>query len=170
MVSGATCLRLLGLSALAVWLLAAASLPEPPQVSTWLDLPRLRADLLREVNRARRRAGVPPVSPSIRLDCAAQEHAESMALYAYYDHIAPGGPRLGERANRSGYLWGALAENLMERVTTVDAVMKAWLGSAPHRKNLLNPKYTEMGIGIALMREGRGYRVVWVQDFGAPRD
>lgn len=166
MVSRATCLRLIGLSALAVWLLAASSIPEPPEVPTWFDLPRLRAELLREVNAARRRAGVPPVRADIRLDCAAQEHAESMAIYSYYAHKAPGGPNLGERAWKSGYSWSLVGENIMERVTTVDAVMDAWLGSKPHRRNILDPAFTEMGLGIALKREANGYRAVWVQDFG----
>lgn len=167
MVSWTTCLRLIGLSALAAWLLAASSIPEPPEIPTWLDLPRLRAELLREVNVARHKAGLPPVRPDVRLDCAAQEHAENMAIYSYYAHKAMGGPDLGERARRSGYRWAALAENIMERVTTVEAAMDAWLGSKPHRRNILNPRYTEMGIGIALKREGKGYRVVWVQDFGS---
>ena len=166
MVSWATCLRLIGLSVIAVWLSAASSIPEPPEIPTWLDLPRLRAELLQEVNTARRKAGLPPVRPDVRLDCAAQEHAENMAIYSYYAHKAPGGPDLGQRAWKSGYRWAALAENIMERVTTVEAAMDAWLGSKPHRRNILNPRYTEMGIGIALKREGAGYRVVWVQDFG----
>jgi len=153
----------------AAWLLSAHPAPalDRQESLDWLDLPRLRAELLARVNVERRAAGAPPLQADVRLDCAAQEHAETLASYGIYTHTAPGGPNLGARARSSGYAWAALAENLMERETTAEAVMNAWLHSPPHRRNLLDPRYTEMGVGIALVREQQGYRVVWVQDFGS---
>ena len=63
------------------------------------------------------------------------------------------------------YHGGAMPETPAEG----EKVMKAWMASPEHRKNILNPMFTEAGYGIALGRMPQGDEVLWVQVFGRPR-
>ena len=52
----------------------------------------------------------------------------------------------------------ALGENLARGQLTAEEVVKDWMESPGHRRNMLEPKFTELGIGI--------FRDMWVQNFG----
>ena len=55
----------------------------------------------------------------------------------------------------AGVGWRFVAENLFEQRGCADAVQCAvdgWLNSPGHKRNLLNTKYTDTGIGIANKR------------------
>jgi uncharacterized protein YkwD len=43
--------------------------------------------------------------------------------------------------------------------------MEAWLHSVDHRRNLLDPRFTHLGVGIAVGSYQHKYKVLWVQDF-----
>jgi uncharacterized protein YkwD len=45
--------------------------------------------------------------------------------------------------------------------------MKVWMGSPAHRENILDPRWSEVGIGV---RTGGEYSIYWVQEFGDPAD
>ena len=47
--------------------------------------------------------------------------------------------------------------------------MSAWMQSRGHRGNLLNAELMDIGIGCAVGRSATGATVLWVQDFGRPR-
>ncbi len=128
----------------------------------------VRTSMLEEVNAARRRAGAPPVKLEGRLQKAAQEHAEDMLERGYFAHQSPSGTTVRERSTAAGYDWKTIAENIAEGQFTVDEVVKTWLNSPVHRKNILNPSFNELGVGLVTHRgkDGR-YRVIWVQNFGA---
>jgi uncharacterized protein YkwD len=133
------------------------------------DLGRIRADMLARVNAERQKAGVPPLKPNPQLDAAAQRHAEDMLARAYFAHESPEGKTVRERARAAGYDWRAIGENIAEGQLSVDEVMSTWMHSPPHRKNILDPGYRELGAGLALGRSGNGWQVEWVQTFGTRR-
>ncbi|HEX9942839.1 MAG TPA: CAP domain-containing protein [Thermoanaerobaculia bacterium] len=133
------------------------------------DLDRVRAEMLARVNEARKKAGVPPLRSNARLDQAAQRHAEDMLARNYFAHRSPEGKSVRERARAAGYDWRAIGENVAEGQFSVDEVMDTWLHSPGHRRNLLDPDFKELGVGLALGRSGRTYRAVWAQAFGARR-
>ncbi|PSO60612.1 MAG: hypothetical protein BRC47_15685, partial [Cyanobacteria bacterium QS_7_48_42] len=54
---------------------------------------------------------------------------------------------------------------------TPEAVVEAWMGSSSHRENILNPDFTEIGIGYESIANDTGdasYNQYWSQDFGTP--
>jgi uncharacterized protein YkwD len=133
------------------------------------DPARVRAAMLEEVNAARRKAGAPPLRTNPLLEKAAQKHAEDMLARGYFAHESPSGTTVKERSKEAGYDWRTIGENIAEGQLTVDEVMKTWLESPGHRRNILDPGFTEIGIGLALGKGKDGERrVLWVQDFGAP--
>ena len=137
-----------------------------------LDLERVRAEMLEEVNARRAAAGAPPLTLDPRLGEAAQRHAEDMLRRSYYDHDSPEGLRPRDRIAQAGYPAALVAENIARGLTSVDEAMNAWMQSRGHRSNLLNPAFREMGIGCAVGHSAVGSigdTVLWVQDFGRPR-
>ena len=133
------------------------------------DRARIAAEMLSRVNDIRRREGLPPLAPSPLLDQVSQKHAEDMLTRSYFGHRTPEGSGPSERAQADGYRSG-IGENLVEQRFSAEEALEAWLGSAGHRRNILDPSYRELGLGLAV---GEGYdaapgayRVIWVQSFG----
>lgn len=134
------------------------------------DLDKVRREMLAQVNAARQQAGLRPVRDNSRLDTAAQGHAEDMLARGYFDHRSPAGTTVRERSEAAGYAWRAIGENIAFGQTSVDEVVATWLDSPGHRRNILSPDFTELGLGLALGQGKDGkYQVYWVQSFGAPR-
>lgn len=133
------------------------------------DLGRVRAEVLAAVNAERKKAGAPPLKPNARLDQAAQRHAQDMLARHYFAHESPGGKTVRERAREAGYDWRAIGENIAEGQLSVAEVMDTWTHSPGHRRNILDPNYRELGVGLALGQSGNEWQAEWVQVFGARR-
>jgi uncharacterized protein YkwD len=133
------------------------------------DRVRVAAEMRQRVNEVRRRAGLPPLVPNPLLDRISQEHAEDMLLRSYFGHRTPEGLGPSDRARADGYRSG-IGENLVEQRFSTEEALTAWLDSAPHRRNILDPDCRELGLGLAVGAgydaAPGGYRVVWVQSFG----
>ena len=131
------------------------------------DLDRVRAEMLARVNAARKKAGAPPLRSNSRLYLAAQRHAEDMLARNYFAHGSPEKKTVRERATAADYDWRLIGENIAEGQLSVDEVMETWMNSPGHRKNILQPGFKELGVGLALGRSGGGrHRIVWTQAFG----
>ena len=116
------------------------------------------------------KAGAPAAAFSPALDKAAQGHAEDMLARGYFAHESPGRTTVRERAREAGYDWRAIGENIAEGQFSVAQVMEGWMNSPEHRRNILDPTYTELGTGLVTAKGKDGhYRVIWVQNFGTPK-
>ena len=136
---------------------AGASLERTERVSTLLEL----------ANAQRAKAGLQPLRANTQLMQAAQTQAEQTASARQLQHVLPDAkyPRPEDRLGASGYPWRAWAENIAFGQKTPSDAVEAWMQSEGHRKNLLNPRYTELGTGVAIDATGRPY---YVQVFGRP--
>jgi uncharacterized protein YkwD len=118
------------------------------------------------INRERRRAGVGELAWDEALAAEARRHSARMAQAGFFSHCDPVRGDLAPRLDADGIPWHACAENiiLLEQgdEDTVAVVVKAWLASSGHRKNLLNPVYTRSGVGVAA---SSGNRLWMTQDF-----
>jgi uncharacterized protein YkwD len=136
---------------------AGASIERTERVSTLLEL----------ANAQRAKAGLQPLRANSQLMQAAQTQAEQTASARQLQHVLPDAkyPRPEDRLVASGYPWRAWAENIAFGQRTPSDAVEAWMQSPGHRKNLLNPRYTELGTGVAIDATGRPY---YVQVFGRP--
>jgi uncharacterized protein YkwD len=132
------------------------------------DLEAVRRAVLDRVNAERERARVRPLRLDPRLDSAAQHHAQDMLERGYFAHASPEGRTVRQRAETAGYRWHAVGENIAEGQLTIDEVVKAWMESPEHRRNILDRDFLHMGLGLALGETAKGFQVVWVQTFGHP--
>jgi uncharacterized protein YkwD len=135
-------------------------------------------ELLLLVNQERQSKELSPLTLHPLLAMAAQDHAEDMLARGYFAHESRDGKGPMERAEAAGYGGGGaegslatLGENLAEGQLSPQEVVRAWMGSPPHRRNLLDPDFREMGLGLALGPERRpgARRILWVLDLGSRR-
>ena len=129
------------------------------------------------INAERRSRGLPKLRYNRRLGKAASRHARDMVRRRYFAHDSPRGRTFVDRIRRAGYLRGrsggwALGENLAwgsGSLGSPRAIVRAWMRSPGHRRNILNPRYRE--IGVALVRDApiRGVDLAgtYVAEFGA---
>ena len=127
------------------------------------------------VNRVRRRHGLRPLRVRRRLSVAARRHARAMVRGGFFSHFSRSGASFVDRIARAGYLRRArswlLGENLAwgaGRRAKPAAVVRAWMRSAAHRRTMLNPRFREIGVGVAAGAPGRRRRgaAIYAHDFG----
>lgn len=138
------------------------------QSSDWLVSTVLPAVVVDLTNGERASLAATPLIRNERLDQAARLKAEHMADNEYFAHFAPDGTTPWSFFRESGYTYAHAGENLAIHFTDSTEVVEAWMESPAHRKNIVDTKYTEIGVGTA---KGTfdGYDTVYVvQLFGAP--
>lgn len=117
-------------------------------------------------NQSRPKSGELKVNPLLAI--AAQNKAYDMAKRGYFSHVTPEGKAPWQWITEAGYSYAYAGENLAVNFTESEDVNAAWLNSPSHRANIVNNKFTEIGIATAEgMYDGRKATYV-VQMFGAP--
>ena len=125
-----------------------------------------RAEILRLVNEARVAAGRGTVEFNETLAAMASEYACELIQFEFFDHVNPvDGSTLDVRADAFGYDFFVIGENLAAGQPTPTEVFDAWMASAGHRENILDPRFTQLGVGLRL---GGPFGIYWVQEFGLP--
>jgi len=114
------------------------------------------------VNKARAQNGAPALGINQDLTSAAQQHSTDMARSNNMDHTGSDGSSPGDRCQKAGFNWSAVAENIAFGQDSMDSVMQSWLNSPGHRENIMNPEYTMMGSAVAYS----GSTPYYTQDFG----
>jgi uncharacterized protein YkwD len=105
---------------------------------------------------------LPPLKPNEKLTEAARKHAENMAAQEILEHELDG-KNPDDRVKATGYkprVWG---ENIAEGQRTPKDAIAVWMGSPPHRENILSTEFTEIGVAVAKSKTGTLY---WVEVFG----
>lgn len=145
---------------------AATSPPPTPAAAPIPDFVQRVLDL---TNRFRATNGLAPLNLNIELDASALGHSQDMALQDYFDHNGLNGSTMTSRMNQVGYTSSAYGENIAAGYDTPEEVVQGWIDSASHRANLLNPSFTDIGIGYYYLSNDTGsnnYYSYWTQDFG----
>lgn len=125
--------------------------------------------VLNLTNQFRAANGLAPLQLNIELDTAALRHSQDMALNDYFDHNGLNGSTPASRMNQVGYSSSVYGENIAAGYDTPEEVVQGWIDSPGHRANLLNPSFTEVGIGYYYLANDTGvnnYYSYWTQDFG----
>ncbi len=113
-------------------------------------------------NDERLKAGVHALAYDEQLALSARRHAHEMAQLNYVSHESPiaENATLLQRVIQAGSAAQELGENVARFRSdgnVADKVVKGWLNSPGHRKNLLHTHFTHMGIGVAQNDEGLVY-------------
>jgi len=119
----------------------------PASASTGSDEAYVHA----KVNEARR-----PQMPELRddgsLDAVARAQAERMRDQGRIFH----NPNNGADADAAGYDWQRIGENVGVGPDVAD-VQRAFMASDTHRANIIDARFTDLGVGVAVAPNGRVY-------------
>lgn len=138
------------------------------QSSSWLVSTVLPAVVVDLTNEERSHNNARPLQRNAVLDAAAQLKAEDMAKNEYFAHFSPTGVSPWHWFDEADYVYAHAGENLAIHFTDSSEVVEAWMNSPLHRKNIVDGKFTEIGVGTA-KGEYEGYETVYVvQLFGTP--
>lgn len=124
----------------------------------------LETNIQRNIN-----GGLVPLSRNKFLDKAALAKANDMFKNQYFEHNSPDGVTPADLVKANGYSYIVTGENLiLGNFASEKELVQAWMNSPGHRANILNKRYTE--IGVALVKGTFKSEVAWigVQEFGLP--
>jgi uncharacterized protein YkwD len=114
--------------------------------------------LFASVNAERLRHGLSRLTPDDGLVKPALEKARDMAIYGYFGHTDPGGVTFEERVRASGLAFRCAAENLAFDQDAEHA-HAAFMHSAEHRANVLDPQQKRLGIAVVTVGDGETFFV-----------
>ena len=118
-------------------------------VSTSLSFasPITSENLINLINQERTSRNIAPLSSNDELNNAADLKSNDMINRDYFDHYAFGLSPWDFISN-SGYDYLYAGENLAMDFQTSEGMVNAWMNSTEHRENILNPNFTDIGIGV----------------------
>jgi len=130
----------------------------------------LQSKIISETNSQRQANGnLPALKENADLDKTAAAKADDMFLNQYFEHISPAGVGPGELAQKYGYNYIVEGENLiLGNFSSEKEVVQDWMNSPGHRANILNNRYTEIGVAVIKGTYKGGTVWIGVQEFGLP--
>lgn len=106
------------------------------------------ARILELVNAERQKQGASPLKANNQVASLARAKSQDMVDNNYFSHQSPTYGSPFDMLKNGGVSYMYAGENIAMN-QTVDGAFKAWMNSEGHRKNILNPNFTELGVGIA---------------------
>ncbi len=113
------------------------------------------------VNAERSAVGLSVVKVNTLLVQVARQHSREMYEKGYFDHVSP---TPGQRTPMDRYIralgrmptWACLSENLLySSIIDPDLGHRSLMRSAPHRRNILTPEFSDVGVGVYESPDGR---------------
>lgn len=124
---------------------------KPMEHPSQTDVATAKQDIIDCTNALRRENGVAALRVNDRLMQAAQVRADEMAAHTVYSHTRPDGrkfntatdcPYMAENIHR-------IADWVLSDQTLAERAVADWSASTTHNKNMVNPKLSEIGVGLA---------------------
>lgn len=120
----------------------------------------LASQVLQLVNSYRAQNGLNKVEYDASVKAAADKRARE--IETVFSHTRPDGRDCFSVLSESGVSYRGAGENIAMGQATASEVMNDWMNSEGHRKNILNPNFTKLGVGLHKGSDGRLY---WTQLF-----
>ena len=142
---------IVGLAVVLVAVVAGLLPPSAEAAGASTSLEAAEREVVRLHNEARARAGLPPLDVHVHLHTDARRWSGEMASRQRLVHqgSASGAPSYSQTSCAvADPNWRACAENIAAGQASARAVHDAWMASAGHRANILNPAYNRVGIGV----------------------
>lgn len=125
-------------------------------------------EVIRFTNEQRASHGLAQLSANPTLSQAALAKGNDMLSKDYWAHFAPDGTTPWSFFLSFGYKYKYAGENLARDFSDAGSAVNAWMNSPSHKDNILNPNYSEIGIGVIEGNLNGIETTIIVQFFGTP--
>lgn len=131
-------------------------------VPLFTQIKKIEAQVIQLVNQERAKHGLKALKANWELSRVARFKSADMRDRNYFSHTSPTYGSPFDMIKAFGISFNAAGENIAAGQTTPQQVMKSWMESPGHRKNILSAQFTEIGVGYA---QGGSHRHYWTQLF-----
>ena len=122
---------------------------------------RAEAQMLVLVNQERAKVGAKPLKIDPAIVPVARAHSRDMWERGYFSHTNPDGESPADRMRKGGVKFLVAGENLALAPTT-ETAHQGLMNSPGHRRNILDPQFSRVGIGVI---DGGIYGKMFTQNF-----
>jgi Cysteine-rich secretory protein family len=123
------------------------------------------AEVLDLINAERAKVGAKALNDNGPIDDAVDRHALDLAKNMNLSDTGSDGSDVKSRAKDANYLFGNVGEAIAAGPMDAKEVVAQWLNDPTQRDQLLNPTFTDAGLGTVADTNGKLY---WVEGFGGP--
>lgn len=127
--------------------------------TTTSDVNAFEQEVVKLTNAERTKAGLSPLQTDDKLMAAAREKSQDMQSNNYFSHTSPTFGSPFDRMKALGIAYKSAGENIAQGQRSPQEVVQAWMDSPGHRANILNGKFTHIGVGY--VKSGN----YWTQQF-----
>jgi len=151
---------------------AGARCPNADELPGRMTVREVKIATLCLINAERRSRGLAPLHQHDGLTLAGARHAKDMVRARYFAHDSRSGDEFDDRIVRTGYTRGvraSIGENLAwgsGTLATPRSIVRSWMRSPGHRRNILGKHYREIGIGVVRATPGHGDGATYATEFG----
>lgn len=147
--------------------------PEKPKKEQWQD-PKVYQSafatekyLFRLINKERKKAELNELSLSPKVSDVARQHSQQMINQDFFAHISPiDGQDFAQRLEKNTEIAATLTGENIAFNDTIKGAHNNLMASPAHRSNILNPDFTDVGLGIAFKADYQGNRYYYItEDF-----
>ncbi|MEH7179777.1 CAP domain-containing protein [Neobacillus vireti] len=110
-------------------------------------------------NQERAKNGLPALKVDLTLSKMAHEKSRDMSANGYFSHTSPTYGSPFDMMKKYGITYRSAGENIAMGQRTPEEVVKAWMNSEGHRKNILSSNFNYIGVGY--VSQGN----YWTQEF-----
>ncbi|HDX7083245.1 TPA: sporulation protein [Clostridioides difficile] len=114
------------------------------------------------VNVERAKAGLNPLTLDSSISSVATKKSQDMIDNNYFSHNSPTYGSPFDMLKKFGISYKTAGENIAMGQKTPKEVVNAWMNSEGHRKNIMNPNFSKIGVGVA---QKSGGSIYWTQIF-----
>ncbi|OFA18364.1 sporulation protein [Clostridioides difficile] len=114
------------------------------------------------VNVERAKAGLNPLTLDSSISNVATKKSQDMIDNNYFSHNSPTYGSPFDMLKKFGISYKTAGENIAMGQKTPKEVVNAWMNSEGHRKNIMNPNFSKIGVGVA---QKSGGSIYWTQIF-----
>ncbi|WP_425348967.1 SafA/ExsA family spore coat assembly protein [Halalkalibacter urbisdiaboli] len=129
------------------------------------NVKRLEQQVVTLTNQERAKNGLSPLRANWELARVARFKSADMRDKNYFSHTSPTYGSPFDMMRNFGVNYRNAAENIAMGQQTPEQVIRDWMNSEGHRRNILSQDITEIGVGYAQGGNGRHY---WTQMFRRP--
>ncbi len=120
---------------------------EQKQTTQTQGISSIESRVIELTNEQRRKHGLNELQADAALSNVAKTKSNDMRDKKYFSHTSPTYGSPFDMIRDFGISYKSAGENIAMGQTTAEQVVNSWMNSEGHRKNILNPNFTHIGVG-----------------------